>query len=161
MVTKNPCTHPGDIRLLKAVDESDERYEALSQFVNVVVFPSKGKRPEQHKMSGGDLDGDVYLAIWDQSIIDSLTPDMIKTPAIYKKFSDDGNLKSDKIEDHIKRYFEKDNLGHLSNLHLALCDQLGPNWDKDSEDTVELSRLIGVAVDFAKHGKCVDKVYYQ
>ena len=27
MVTKNPCSHPGDIRLLKAVGEDDERYE--------------------------------------------------------------------------------------------------------------------------------------
>lgn len=27
MVTKNPCSHPGDIRLLKAVGADDERYE--------------------------------------------------------------------------------------------------------------------------------------
>ena len=31
----------------------------------MIVFPTTGKRPEQHKMSGGDLDGDVYMAIWD------------------------------------------------------------------------------------------------
>ena len=35
-------------------------------FVNVVVFPTTGTRPELHKMSGGDLDGDVYYAIWDK-----------------------------------------------------------------------------------------------
>ncbi len=62
---------------------------------------------------------------------------------------------SDRIEDHIERYFEKDNLGNLCNLHMELCDQIGEDWHTDP-DTEELSRLIGVAVDFAKHGKCVD-----
>jgi hypothetical protein len=73
-------------------------------------------------MSGGDLDGDVYLAIWDKLIVNELKPSMIRDPAVYGKFKDDSNIESTKIEDHIKRYFEKDNLGHLSNLHLALCD---------------------------------------
>ncbi len=55
-------------------------------------------------------------------------------------------------------------MGHLSNTHLALCDQLGIEWDKKGkggEDTEELSRLIGVAVDFAKHGKCVEHKSYE
>jgi RNA-dependent RNA polymerase len=65
MVTKNPCSHPGDIRLLKAVKEGDPRFDSLRHYVNVIVFPTTGKRPEQHKMSGGDLDGDVYMAMWD------------------------------------------------------------------------------------------------
>ena len=51
-------------------------------------------------------------------------------------------------------------MGHLSNTHLALCDQLGINWDADP-DTVQLSRLISVAVDFAKHGKCVEHKSYE
>ena len=65
LVTKNPCNHPGDIRKLKAVGPEDPRYEELNHNFNVIVFPSKGNRPEQNKMSGGDLDGDVYMAIWD------------------------------------------------------------------------------------------------
>ena len=36
---------------------------------------------------------------------------------------------------------------------------MGPKWHED-EDTTELSRLIGVAVDFAKHGKCVSNEDY-
>jgi RNA-dependent RNA polymerase len=67
---KNPCTHPGDIRLLKAISKDDERYEKLKHLVNVVVFSSKGKRPETHKMSGGDLDGDVYMVIWEPKIVE-------------------------------------------------------------------------------------------
>lgn len=67
---------------------------------------------------------------------------------------------SNKIEAHIKKYFEKDNLGHLANLHLELCDQIGP-LGPYHEDCVELSRLISVAVDFAKHGKCVSQDDYK
>ena len=115
-------------------------------------------------MSGGDLDGDVYLSIWDKSIVDELSPEMIKKPANYKKYPEDKILQSDKIEDHIKRYFEKDNLGHLSDLHLGLCDQIGKDWDKNpeyKEDLHNLSWLISIAVDFAKHGKCVEKEKYK
>lgn len=160
IVTKNPCSHPGDIRLLKTVGENDPRFHQLRDYINVIVFSRKGYRPEQHKMSGGDLDGDCYMVMWDEELISSLKPDMIKAPAVYKKYEDDSKIDSDKIEDHIKRYFEKDNLGHLANVHLALCDQIGPTGPYE-EDCVELSRLLGVAVDFAKHGKCVSKSSYE
>jgi hypothetical protein len=74
-------------------------------------------------MSGGDLDGDCFMVIWDEELTSALRPDMIKPPAVYKKYEDDSKLPdSARIEDHIKRYFEKDNLGHLANVHLAMCD---------------------------------------
>ena len=149
--------------MLKALSENDPRYSSLEHLYNVVVFPSRGSRPEQQKMSGGDLDGDVYLVIWEESMVNGLkTPEgqyKIAKPACYKKFKED-KVELTEIEDNIKRYFEKDNLGHLSNLHLALCDQLGP-MGPYSEDAEELSRLIGIAVDFAKHGKCVGPELYQ
>ena len=72
IVTKNPCSHPGDIRLLKAIGEDDERFYELDHLVNVVVFPAKGYRPEQQKMSGGDLDGDVYMVIWEPTIVEKV-----------------------------------------------------------------------------------------
>ena len=40
LVTRNPATHPGDIRMLKCVDKPQLRY-----LFNVVVFSSKGERP--------------------------------------------------------------------------------------------------------------------
>ena len=39
VVAKNPCLHPGDVRVLKAVD-----VPALHHMVDCVVFPQKGKR---------------------------------------------------------------------------------------------------------------------
>jgi RNA dependent RNA polymerase len=52
---RNPCFHPGDIRVVQAVD-----YPALHHLVNVIVFPAQGYRDLASMCSGGDLDGDDY-----------------------------------------------------------------------------------------------------
>ena len=70
LITKNPCSHPGDVRLLKAVDKNEDKYSRFGNLFNVIVFSTKGERPDQHMMNGGDLDGDVYIAIWDKSIME-------------------------------------------------------------------------------------------
>ena len=70
LVTRNPCLNPGDLRLLKGVD-----HPQLRHLYNVVVFSSKGERPTCNKMSGGDLDGDVYFVSWDEDLISSLSVD--------------------------------------------------------------------------------------
>ena len=63
-VTRNPCTHPGDIRRLKCVYKPE-----LSHLYNVIVFSSKGARPQQDMMSGGDLDGDEFFVTWDKGLL--------------------------------------------------------------------------------------------
>ena len=65
MLTKNPCGHKGDIRCVKAIGQDHPAYNKLKHLVNVIVFPAQGSRPLQNMMSGGDLDGDVYMIIWD------------------------------------------------------------------------------------------------
>lgn len=64
IVTKNPCLHPGDIRVLEAVDAP-----SLHHLVNCLVFPQKGHRPHPDEVSGSDLDGDVYFASWDKNLL--------------------------------------------------------------------------------------------
>lgn len=41
-------------------------------------------------------------------------------------------------------------------MHLALCDQIGKDGPKEKV-CQDLSGLQSVAVDFAKHGECVDQ----
>jgi RNA-dependent RNA polymerase len=50
MVTKHPVMHPGDVRMLLAVDINE-----LRGHMNVLLFSQKGDRPEPNKMAGSDL----------------------------------------------------------------------------------------------------------
>jgi RNA-dependent RNA polymerase len=52
--------HPGDVRMLLAVDIPDLRGHR-----NCVLFSQRGNRPEAGKMSGSDLDGDEMAVTWD------------------------------------------------------------------------------------------------
>jgi len=47
VVTKNPCSHPGDIRLLKAIGKDHPHFNHFeNDYVNVIIFSTKGDRPE-------------------------------------------------------------------------------------------------------------------
>ena len=52
VLTKNPCHHPGDLRIFQAVVRPE-----LYTMVDVIVFPQKGPRPHSNEISGSDLDG--------------------------------------------------------------------------------------------------------
>ncbi|KAA8532480.1 hypothetical protein F0562_032520 [Nyssa sinensis] len=64
VVAKNPCLHPGDVRVLRAVN-----VPALHHMVDCLVFPQKGMRPHPNECSGSDLDGDIYFVCWDPDLI--------------------------------------------------------------------------------------------
>lgn len=72
MITRNPATHPGDVRIMVGVDRPELRH-----LNNVVVFSSKGQRPACNMMAGGDLDGDVYFVCWDQTLLSHFKPEMV------------------------------------------------------------------------------------
>ncbi|KAI8849502.1 RNA dependent RNA polymerase-domain-containing protein [Chytridium lagenaria] len=80
-VVRNPCYHPGDLVILNAVP-----CEALNGLMDVIVFSTEGLRPAADMCSGGDLDGDTFLVIWDRRIMSELVeceafdyrPDVLK-----------------------------------------------------------------------------------
>ena len=63
MITKHPVMHPGDIRMLLAID-----VPGLRNSSNVLLFSQHGTRPEPDKMAGSDLDGDEYAITWDSEL---------------------------------------------------------------------------------------------
>lgn len=74
-------------------------------------------------MAGGDLDGDIFFICWDQALISHLSPEKMEAPANYSKPTLLTQApRSDNIADHFVFYLERDVLGKIANLHLALCD---------------------------------------
>ncbi|GAV80756.1 RdRP domain-containing protein [Cephalotus follicularis] len=147
VVAKNPCLHPGDIRLLEAVDAP-----GLHHLYDCLVFPQKGDRPHAHEASGSDLDGDLYFVTWDEKLI----PPREEPPMEY----DAGGAKTTRrkvTHEEIKDFFAKnianENLGPICNAHVvhADCSELGALDDK----CLKLADLAAIAVDFPKTGKLV------
>jgi RNA-dependent RNA polymerase len=64
IVTRNPCYHPGDIRVLNAI-----YLPGCHDLTDIIAFPTKGPRPHADEMSGGDLDGDKFFVCWDTDIV--------------------------------------------------------------------------------------------
>ena len=114
----------------------------------------RGKRPLQHKLSMGDLDGDTYSCIWDTRLVSHFQncTEESDPSGESKKY-----MKSEKQEAStaIENYLLKDNLGYLCNMHMALCDRRGVKGPLDPE-MIELSKLIQRSIDFSKHGNAVE-----
>ncbi|PKY56302.1 RdRP-domain-containing protein [Rhizophagus irregularis] len=143
IVYRNPCFHPGDVRIVKAV-----KCDALKDLVDVLVFPQVGERDIPNQCSGGDLDGDDFTIIYDEHLI----PKKIEEPMDYKA------QKPEKVEKvtmvDIKKFFVNyvfsDQLGRIANAHLARADR-NPEGAKH-ESCIKLAHLHSDAVDFPKTG---------
>jgi RNA-dependent RNA polymerase len=100
----------------------------LNHLSNVVVFSSKCIRPDTSKMSCGDLDGDVYLVIWDQNLLGLVHKSMIRYPAPLPGTLDMMGIEefteSDKIEDFIPWFYERNFLGKLANTWVKLKEKM-------------------------------------
>lgn len=143
IVAKNPCLHPGDIRILLAVNTPK-----LHHMVDCIVFPQQGKRPHPSECSGSDLDGDVYFVSWDKSLF----PPQQDEPMDYvaQKLKEDVEVTMEHIQKHFVNYMVNDTLGVIANSHMAFADQ-----EKEmarSSKCLRLAELHSIAVDFAKTG---------
>ncbi|TYH90144.1 hypothetical protein ES332_A13G029600v1 [Gossypium tomentosum] len=144
IVAKNPCLHPGDVRVLRAVNVPD-----LHHMVDCVVFPQKGTRPHPNECSGSDLDGDVYFVCWDPELIPYKQIDpMDYSPASTTKL--DHEVTIEEIEEYFTNYIVNDSLGIISNAHTAFADR--EPGKAMSRPCLELAKLFLIAVDFPKTG---------
>lgn len=144
MVAKNPCMHPGDIRVMNSVDIPDLRH-----MVDCIVFPSVGPRPITNMCSGSDLDGDLYFVSWEPSLI----PNQVEEPMNYKSPPAKNSDEDITIEDVCKffvNFMEMDRLGALANAHVAIAD-ISSLAVKDPI-CIKLAEAFSLAVDFPKTG---------
>ncbi|TKY69219.1 RNA-dependent RNA polymerase 1 [Spatholobus suberectus] len=144
VVAKNPCLHPGDVRVLKAVD-----VPALHHMVDCVVFPQKGPRPHPNECSGSDLDGDIYFVCWDPELIPSRqVKPMDYTAAPSTEL--DHDVMIEEVEEYFTNYIVNDSLGIICNAHTVFADK-EPSKAM-SEPCIKLAKLSSTAVDFPKTG---------
>ncbi len=117
VVGRNPSLHPGDIRVVDAVDVPQLRH-----LRDVVVFPLKGDQDVPSMCSGGDLDGDDFFVIWDPKLLPTewSHPPMNYTapkPLIEPRASTAKSLAS-----FFVLFMKNDRLPLIAHAHLATAD---------------------------------------
>ena len=126
-LARNPSLHPGDIRVVRGVN-----IPQLRHLINVVVLPQTGDRDLASMCSGGDLDGDDYLVMWDEALLprswneepmDYTAPPPLKLGR---------NVVMDDIHSFFVEHMKMDNLGKIATAHLAISD-LSPLGVKDKK----------------------------
>lgn len=145
IVGRNPAMHPGDIRVVKAVD-----VPALRHLRDVVVFPLQGDQDIPSMCSGGDLDGDDFFVIWNQDLI----PNEWFHPPM--KFDQEAARELDHVPtvNDLKVFFtlymKNNSLPIIAHAHLAHAD-FRDSGAKDPR-CIELAKLHSIAVDYVKTG---------
>ncbi|RPA83493.1 RdRP-domain-containing protein [Ascobolus immersus RN42] len=151
VVTRAPAMHPGDVQFAEAVDVP--LTSPLHNLRNCIVFSQRGNRDMPSKLSGGDLDGDLYNVILDPAF----SPKRIFPPAIHPRVEalDLGRpvTVSDMVNFFVD-FMQSDALGMISTRH-----QIAADLSQDgtfSDECLLLSKMAAVAVDFPKTGVKVD-----
>uniref|UniRef100_A0AC35UGH7 RNA-directed RNA polymerase n=1 Tax=Rhabditophanes sp. KR3021 TaxID=114890 RepID=A0AC35UGH7_9BILA len=145
MVSKNPCTIGGDIRMFNAVD-----VHQLHHLRDVVVFPSTGPRPHPDEMAGSDLDGDEYSIIWDERLFLDKSERAFLFTNPSPKTLPNANIKTldQEMRNFLVEHIRQDSIGLIANALLVNSDIYGI----DSKICHTIAQKHSVAVDFAKSG---------
>lgn len=146
IVTKNPCLHPGDVRVLDAIYHEELEENGMR---DCLVFPQKGHRPHPNECSGGDLDGDLFFISWDKDLIPCKTEEPMDYTARRPRIMDH-MVTLEEIQQFFVDYMINDTLGAISTAHLVHADR-EPDKARSSK-CLELAQLHSMAVDFAKTG---------
>lgn len=145
IIARNPSLYPGDIRVVRAVN-----CPQLSHLKDVVVLPQLGDRDIASMCSGGDLDGDDYLVIWDT---DLLPNDWFRQPMDYspsKGVELDRPVTVNDITSFFVTYMKNDCLPRIALAHLAWADYL--EGGVEERKCIQLAKLHSDAVDYKKTG---------
>lgn len=145
ILARNPSLHPGDIRVVRAVNRPELRH-----LVDVIVFPQTGDRDIPSMCSGGDLDGDDYLIIWDQDLIPE---DWFTRPMKYLS-NKAPDLQRDVTVEDITSFFvsfmKTDCLPRIAHAHMAWADRLADGVRE--KKCIQLAQMHSDAVDYSKTG---------
>ena len=119
LLARNPSLHPGDVRVVCGVDVPQ-----LHHLKDVVVLPQTGDRDVAGMCSGGDLDGDDFLVIWDQDLLPrewNHEPMDYSRPPMEQPTVDIG---IDDLTTFFVTYMKNDSLPAIAQAHTANADYL-------------------------------------
>ncbi|KAJ5538290.1 hypothetical protein N7494_007769 [Penicillium frequentans] len=145
ILARNPSLHAGDIRVVNAVDKPELRH-----LCDVVVLPKTGDRDLASMCSGGDLDGDDYMVLWDQDLIPQ---NWFMAPMKYtsNKAPDlSHDVTVDEITSFFVTYMKNDSLPRIAHAHMAHADKLP--YGILEQKCQQLAKLHSDAVDYVKTG---------
>ena len=143
VVAKNPCYHPGDVRVLTCVDEP-----SCHHLVDCIVFPTQGDRPHSDEIAGSDLDGDKYFVCWDKDLVPAKEVQPCSYPAASPK------PKGSMTRYDFIKYFAFYNSSTVAKLN-TLFDQWADVKGIDSTECGLVAALFSRAIDAAKTGEHV------
>ncbi|KJX96085.1 hypothetical protein TI39_contig838g00002 [Zymoseptoria brevis] len=144
---RNPSLHPGDIRMVEAVD-----VPALHHLKDCVVLPQTGDRDLANMCSGGDLDGDDYLICWDQDLFPPVSEwnyppmDYTAPPPVLST----GPVTVDDMTSFFVNYIKNNKLGQIASHHRFWADK--EDDGVKNEKCLQLANLHSLAVDYVKTG---------
>ncbi|KAF2271207.1 RdRP-domain-containing protein [Lojkania enalia] len=145
IIARNPSLHPGDLRVVSAVDKPELRH-----LKNVLVLPSTGDRDLANMCSGGDLDGDDYLVLWDQDFLPEIINEIPMDFTSEKPEELDRPVTVEDVAHFFVAYMKNDSLARIALSHLAQADSSVQGVK--NEKCLELARLHSLAVDYPKSG---------
>jgi hypothetical protein len=131
--------------VVRAIDVPELRHMR-----NCVVLPSTGDRDIASMCSGGDLDGDDYLVMWDPDLLpdewNHAPMDYTPPPPVIS----DGPVTVDAMTSFFVTHMKNDNLGRIATAHRYWAD-MEDDGVKDDK-CIQLAALHSMAVDYAKTG---------
>jgi RNA-dependent RNA polymerase len=117
IVGRNPSLHPGDIRVVEAVDVPQ-----LQHIRDVVVFPLNGDRDVPSMCSGGDLDGDDFFVIWDPKLLPTEWGHPPMNYTAPKPLAEKTSSASKSLASFFVLFMKNDRLPLIAHAHLATAD---------------------------------------
>ncbi|EAA34169.1 hypothetical protein GE21DRAFT_3662 [Neurospora crassa] len=152
VVTRSPALHPGDIQI--AHNAIPPAGHPLRELKNCIVFSQNGERDLPSQLSGGDLDGDTFNVIWDQSIVATLRTFAAADYPRVEPLKLNREVESKDMADFFVEFMKADHLGVIAVRHMILADER--NEGTLDADCLKLAALHSKAVDFSKSGIHVD-----
>lgn len=154
VITRSPVTHPGDVQRVHAIGKPPEGMLcSFRNLKNLVVLPSVGERSLCSKLSGGDLDGDLYDIIMCEELLYSQQESPLSFAAGEPRTLGRATTVDD-ICNFIVEYINSDVVGLLSDRLLVIADQ--SKQGIFDVGCVKIAELCSQAVDYPKQGIPVD-----